>query len=275
MVVACAGDGCFLMNGQELATAVQYDAAIIVLVFDNGSYGTIRMHQEREYPGRVIGTDLKNPDFAASGARLWRARLHREAHRRNSPPPSTMRARAKKPALIHIHGRSRSDLAHDDADEIEERKINRTRPLRERGAKWSMLIRNVIPNGMMLTLAHFGIKPVGDHAVHSPIDGAEIGRVRFDDAAAIETKIANSVEAFKLWRDVPAPRRGELVRLFGEELRAHKDMLGTLVTLRDGQDPSGRPRRSAGDDRHLRFRGRSVAPALRPHDRIANAPAIA
>ena len=64
-VVCAAGDGCFMMNGQELATAVQHDAAIIVLVFDNGTYGTIRMHQEREYPARVIGTDLKNPDFAA------------------------------------------------------------------------------------------------------------------------------------------------------------------------------------------------------------------
>jgi acetolactate synthase-1/2/3 large subunit len=52
------------MNGQELATAVQYDAAIIVLVFDNGTYGTIRMHQERNYPGRVVGTELRNPDFA-------------------------------------------------------------------------------------------------------------------------------------------------------------------------------------------------------------------
>ena len=64
-VVCAAGDGCFMMNGQELATAVQYDAAVIVLVFDNGTYGTIRMHQEREYPERVVGTDLKNPDFAA------------------------------------------------------------------------------------------------------------------------------------------------------------------------------------------------------------------
>ena len=64
-VVCAAGDGDFLMNGQELATAVQYDAAIVVLVFDNGTYGTIRMHQEREYPERVVGTDLKNPDFAA------------------------------------------------------------------------------------------------------------------------------------------------------------------------------------------------------------------
>ncbi len=65
MVVCFAGDGCFLMNGQEFATAVQYDLPIIVVVVDNGMYGTIRMHQEREYPGRVSATKLKNPDFAA------------------------------------------------------------------------------------------------------------------------------------------------------------------------------------------------------------------
>ena len=65
IVVACAGDGCFLMNGQELATAVQHGLNVIVLVFNNGTYGTIRMHQEREYPARTIGTDLVNPDFAA------------------------------------------------------------------------------------------------------------------------------------------------------------------------------------------------------------------
>jgi acetolactate synthase-1/2/3 large subunit len=65
MVIACAGDGCFLMNGQELATAVQHKLNVIFLVFNNGAYGTIRMHQERDYPSRVIGTDLHNPDFAA------------------------------------------------------------------------------------------------------------------------------------------------------------------------------------------------------------------
>ena len=65
MVVAFAGDGCFLMNGQEFATAVQYGCAVIVIVVDNGMYGTIRMHQERDYPGRVVGTGLRNPDFAA------------------------------------------------------------------------------------------------------------------------------------------------------------------------------------------------------------------
>ena len=64
------------MTGQELATAVQYGAPIIVLVIDNGMLGTIRMHQERHYPGRVSATDLVNPDFAALGhgvRRPWRA----------------------------------------------------------------------------------------------------------------------------------------------------------------------------------------------------------
>jgi len=64
-VVCVAGDGDFLMNGQEFATAVQYDLPIIVLLMDNGMYGTIRAHQEREFPSRVIGTFLRNPDFAA------------------------------------------------------------------------------------------------------------------------------------------------------------------------------------------------------------------
>jgi acetolactate synthase-1/2/3 large subunit len=64
-VVCVAGDGDFLMNGQELATAAQYGADVIVIVVDNGAYGTIRMHQERDYPERISATDLKNPDFAA------------------------------------------------------------------------------------------------------------------------------------------------------------------------------------------------------------------
>ena len=64
-VVCVAGDGDFLMNGQELATAAQYGADLLVIVADNASYGTIRMHQERDYPKRISGTDLKNPDFAA------------------------------------------------------------------------------------------------------------------------------------------------------------------------------------------------------------------
>jgi acetolactate synthase-1/2/3 large subunit len=64
-VVCIAGDGDFLMTGQELATAVQHELPIVVIVVDNGMYGTIRMHQEREFPGRVSGTELVNPDFAA------------------------------------------------------------------------------------------------------------------------------------------------------------------------------------------------------------------
>lgn len=64
-VMAVAGDGDFLMNGQELATAAQYGLDLLVIVVDNGSYGTIRMHQEREFPARVVATDLANPDFAA------------------------------------------------------------------------------------------------------------------------------------------------------------------------------------------------------------------
>ena len=66
-VVALAGDGDFMMNGQELATAAQYGCDMLVIVVDNGAYGTIRMHQEREYPARVSGTGLQNPDFAALG----------------------------------------------------------------------------------------------------------------------------------------------------------------------------------------------------------------
>ncbi len=64
-VFTITGDGDFLMNGQELATAVQHGAKTIVLLLNNGTYGTIRMHQEREYPGRVSGSGLHNPDFCA------------------------------------------------------------------------------------------------------------------------------------------------------------------------------------------------------------------
>ena len=64
-VVTFAGDGEYMMNGQELATAVQYKAGVVIIVFNNQMFGTIRMHQEREYPGRVSGTTLHNPDFAA------------------------------------------------------------------------------------------------------------------------------------------------------------------------------------------------------------------
>jgi acetolactate synthase I/II/III large subunit len=67
IVLTLAGDGDFMMNGQDFATAVQYGIPLIVAVIDNGMYGTIRMHQERHYPGRVSATALNNPDFAALG----------------------------------------------------------------------------------------------------------------------------------------------------------------------------------------------------------------
>ncbi|MEO1694777.1 MAG: thiamine pyrophosphate-dependent enzyme [Pseudomonadota bacterium] len=64
-VIAVAGDGCFMMTAQELATAMHYDVPIVTIIFDNGMYGTIRMHQERDYPERVVATRLTNPDWAA------------------------------------------------------------------------------------------------------------------------------------------------------------------------------------------------------------------
>ena len=100
-VVSFSGDGCFLMNGQELATAVQYGAAAIFIVVNNGMYGTIRMHQEREFPGRVSATALTNPDFAAL-ARAYGA--HGEfVDRTDAFEPALRRAMASgRPALIEV-----------------------------------------------------------------------------------------------------------------------------------------------------------------------------
>ena len=99
-VVCFAGDGCFMMNGQEFATAVQYDLPLIVVVVDNGMYGTIRMHQEREYPGRVSATQLRNPDFAAY-ARAFGG--HGETVRRTEDfAEAFQRCEASgKPSIIH------------------------------------------------------------------------------------------------------------------------------------------------------------------------------
>ena len=99
-VLAFAGDGCFMMNGQEFATAIQYDLPIIVVVVDNGMYGTIRMHQEREYPGRISATALTNPDFAAL-ARAYGG--HGETVRKTAEFAAALeRAQASgKPSIIH------------------------------------------------------------------------------------------------------------------------------------------------------------------------------
>jgi acetolactate synthase-1/2/3 large subunit len=100
-VVAFAGDGCFLMTGQELATAVQYGCRLVVLVVNNGMYGTIRMHQEREYPTRVIGTELRNPDFAAL-ARAYGAFGARVERTSEFAPALEAALAADGPALIEL-----------------------------------------------------------------------------------------------------------------------------------------------------------------------------
>ncbi len=100
-VIACAGDGCFMMSAMELATAARYGANVIFLVFNNSMFGTIRMHQERDYPYRVSGTELTNPDFVAMAESFG---LH--ASRVDSTDafaPALEAARnAGKPALIEI-----------------------------------------------------------------------------------------------------------------------------------------------------------------------------
>jgi acetolactate synthase-1/2/3 large subunit len=101
IVVSVNGDGCFLMNGQEVATAVQHNANVIFIVVNNGMYGTIRMHQEREYPGRVSGTDLKNPDFAAL-ARAYGAHGETVKATPEFAPAFERCLKAGKPSLIEI-----------------------------------------------------------------------------------------------------------------------------------------------------------------------------
>lgn len=101
-VIAFAGDGCFMMNGQELATAAQYGANIIVLVVNNGMYGTIRMHQERDYPTRVQGTGLANPDFAAL-ARAYGCHGETVARTEDFAPAFERATAAGKPAVIDLH----------------------------------------------------------------------------------------------------------------------------------------------------------------------------
>jgi acetolactate synthase-1/2/3 large subunit len=100
-VVCLNGDGDFLMNGQEFATAVMYELPIIVIIADNGIYGTIRMHQERDYPGRISGTFLKNPDFCAYarafggfGATVERTADFAEAFKAAQ--------QSRQPAIIHV-----------------------------------------------------------------------------------------------------------------------------------------------------------------------------
>jgi acetolactate synthase I/II/III large subunit len=100
-IVCVAGDGDFLMNGQEFATAVQYDLPLTILIADNGLYGTIRMHQEREYPGRISATQLRNPDFSAY-ARAFGG-FGASVERTEDFPAAFKEAQASgKPAIIRL-----------------------------------------------------------------------------------------------------------------------------------------------------------------------------
>ncbi|WP_447045709.1 thiamine pyrophosphate-binding protein [Vreelandella sp. H-I2] len=101
VVLSFVGDGGFMMSGQEIATAIQHGGKPIILLFNNGSYGTIRMHQEREHPERVVGTDLVNPDFTGMARSLG---LHAETVTQTEDfRPALERAiAANRPALIEL-----------------------------------------------------------------------------------------------------------------------------------------------------------------------------
>ncbi|RWX78510.1 thiamine pyrophosphate-binding protein [Neorhizobium lilium] len=100
-VVCFAGDGCFMMHGQEFITAVRYHLPIITVLVNNGIYGTIRMHQEREYPGRVSGTDLVNPDFVAYAKAF--GGYGELVEKTEEFGPAYVRARASgKPSIIEV-----------------------------------------------------------------------------------------------------------------------------------------------------------------------------
>jgi acetolactate synthase-1/2/3 large subunit len=100
-VVAFAGDGDFMMAGAELATAVQFNVPVIILVINNGMYGTIRMHQEKHYPGRVSGTELQNPHFAAFARSFGALGEIVEDTAQFAPALERVRA-AGKPAVIEL-----------------------------------------------------------------------------------------------------------------------------------------------------------------------------
>lgn len=121
-VLSFAGDGCFLMNGQELATAIQHDARPIFIVVNNGMYGTIRMHQERHYPGRVSGTELHNPDFAALAQAYG---LYAEVVERTADFPGafTRAQRAGKAALLEIRVDPQALTPRQSLDQIREQAL--------------------------------------------------------------------------------------------------------------------------------------------------------
>jgi acetolactate synthase-1/2/3 large subunit len=116
-VVCIAGDGDFLMTGQELATAVQEELPVVVLVVNNAMYGTIRMHQERHYPGRVVGTDLRNPDFVAY-ARAFGAHGALVERSEDFPAALDEALRCGRPAVIELRVDPQAITPRQTLDEI-------------------------------------------------------------------------------------------------------------------------------------------------------------
>jgi acetolactate synthase-1/2/3 large subunit len=101
VVIGCVGDGGFMMSGQEISTAVQHGGKPIIMLFNNNMYGTIRMHQEREHPSRVVGTDLVNPDFVAM-AQAMGAHAERVTRTGDFAPALERAMAAGRPALIEL-----------------------------------------------------------------------------------------------------------------------------------------------------------------------------
>jgi acetolactate synthase-1/2/3 large subunit len=126
LVLSVNGDGDFLMNGQEFATAVQYNLPIIVIVCDNASYGTIRMHQEREYPGRICATDLRNPDFASYARAFggFGATVEKTEH---FPAAFEAARAARRPAIIHLKIATDAITPSTTLTQITERALAKTR----------------------------------------------------------------------------------------------------------------------------------------------------
>ena len=114
-VVSFAGDGCFLMTGQELATAVQHQLPVVIIVVNNGMYGTIRMHQEREYPGASSRHDAGEPGFRRLRARI---RCARRSGRDHGAVRAGLRARAAggQAGAARAAAGSRSDFTECDAE---------------------------------------------------------------------------------------------------------------------------------------------------------------
>jgi acetolactate synthase-1/2/3 large subunit len=121
-VIAFAGDGCLLMTVQEFATACQYGLAILVIVINNSMYGTIRMHQERAYPGRVSGTGLENPDFAAL-ARAFGGHGETVARTEDFAPAFERAVASGRPALIELRVDPEAITPNMTLSQIRERAI--------------------------------------------------------------------------------------------------------------------------------------------------------